>query len=142
MAATLADIHNEVTWVPRELVEVVFVEYAPTSAFGGRPLGEAVVTITVRAGRDRGTNADLVAPIAAAWQVLTGQRDVLVELIEIDTALTCVSIGDATPRTRTEPSRVRHRSVPVGFERTWYPASRSAGVSGGPSCTGRSAPWG
>ena len=38
MADALADIHSEVTWVPRELVEVVFVDCAPMPVSGGRPL--------------------------------------------------------------------------------------------------------
>jgi phenylpyruvate tautomerase PptA (4-oxalocrotonate tautomerase family) len=87
LAEAITTIHCAVTGAPRGFVNVVFLEYAPSSFFtAGRPNSVSVISGNIRAGRGRESRADLLSRLSEAWVEITGRdrRDVLLGLNEID----------------------------------------------------------
>ena len=87
LAEAITAVHTSVTGAPRGFVNVVFLEYGPSTYFiAGQPHSTSVITGNVRAGRDRESRALLLTRLLEAWIAVTGDdpRDVLLGLNEVD----------------------------------------------------------
>ncbi|BBX72762.1 tautomerase family protein [Mycobacterium shinjukuense] len=87
LAEAITEIHCTVTGAPRGFVNVVFVEYDPSTYFtAGKPNSCSVISGNIRAGRDRQTRARLLTELSRSWVAITGQdpRSLLIGLNELD----------------------------------------------------------
>ena len=87
LAEAITTVHCTVTGAPRGFVNVVFLEYAPSTFFtAGTPNAVSAISGNIRAGRDRASRADLINRLLEAWTQITGhdRRDVLLGLNEVD----------------------------------------------------------
>jgi phenylpyruvate tautomerase PptA (4-oxalocrotonate tautomerase family) len=76
LAMDLTILHSEYAGMPKNLVHVVFQDYAPGSGFtAGEPAATAALTLLIRAGRSPEYKRELLQRLWKLFQTATGAPD-------------------------------------------------------------------